>query len=293
MYEHIYHLSGGTHVKLLDRVIELRNGYIWLQNAHSTASVQVQTSNAVSEFDKGEFIVTYVPTASKTSLLVLNGEAKFFNSAEEELYQNVASSQFSFIDPEYENGSPRAPTAIGYESFHQIVSLFTVKTQTAGVEKFYAVSHAVKMENPEVNREFDSVVTSVVNKVELKKTIFIPKKDTTSRSIASVAPVISTDEAMTYYKKVQTKKKKISIAPVLVFGSRNISPVVKPKEPERKTAAYVPVKASSVVIKKPQLEDEFSKSFQKNYQQQPKHNSEVNRLIDELESYSSEYRKKY
>jgi hypothetical protein len=291
MYEHIYHLSGGTHVKLLDRVVELRNGYIWLQNAHSTASVQVQTSNAVGEFQKGEFIVSYVPTTSKTSLLVLNGEAKFFNSAEEELQQNVASAQFSFIDPEYENGSPRTPTAIGYDSFHQIVSLFTVKPQTAGVEKFYAVAPEVKKEAQNETAVVKREIASVTTRVELKKTIFIPMKSETSRSVASVAPVVAPDEALSYYKKMQNKKKNVA-APIIVFGSRKVAPVVKTSAPVRKTASY-PAQIAPAPVK-PQIEDdEFTKSFRRNYQQQPKHSNEVNRLIDELESYSSEYRKKY
>jgi hypothetical protein len=289
MYEHIYHLSGGTHIKLLDRVIELRSGNIWLQNAHSTASMQVQTSNAVGEFQKGEFIVTYIPTTSKTSLLVLNGEAKFSNSAEEELFQNVASAQFSFIDPEYENGSPRTPTAIGYESFHQIVSLFTVKPQTAGIEKFYSNSTPEKNVTTEVKRE----VASVPGKVELKKTIFIPLKTEIKRDIASVKPAPANDEALSYYKKIQTKKKPIMITPVTVYGrsvstfSPKVKSLKKTTKPARTTASYPDNTPSRVE------DDEFAKSFRQNSQKQSKHTNEVNRLIDELESYSNQYRKKF
>jgi hypothetical protein len=83
------------------------------------------------------------------------------------------------------------------------------------------------------------------------------------------------------------------ITPVTVYGrsvstfSPKVKSLKKTTKPARTTASYPDNTPSRVE------DDEFAKSFRQNSQKQSKHTNEVNRLIDELESYSNQYRKKF
>ena len=120
---HIFHVNGGSLVKLFDGIVELKNGHIWVQSNNKQRGL-INTSNSVGVFNEGEFIYSFDNISGKTQLLVLTGEVKFSNAIEPELQTNIASGYFSLIDPKYENGIPRGATKVGLQSYKEMKSVF-------------------------------------------------------------------------------------------------------------------------------------------------------------------------
>lgn len=132
-YDHIYHLSGGGHLVVFNNLIELKEGYLWVQGLKYDelhGPLRVTTANAVVESTEGESIVSFDVYTGKTQLLAIKGDFVFKNSLMEMMQLTLSEGQFSFIHNDHESGRPRKPTPIGYSSYQKITGLFD------GVEPF-------------------------------------------------------------------------------------------------------------------------------------------------------------
>ena len=123
-FDHKYHLAPGSHIKLLNRIIELKTGYLWIKSDGDQKGFSVQTANAKVSYNQGEGIVTYDTLSGKTQLLVVQGDMDFSNILLDENRVTVSDAMFSFLSGDMENTSPRAPTSVGQASFSKMVSLF-------------------------------------------------------------------------------------------------------------------------------------------------------------------------
>lgn len=313
-HEHKVHLSGGSQISVMNKMIELKNGNIWIQSAVNTPGFTVQTSNAISSYSDSEFIVNYDVTKLSTQLMVISGSVKFSNLLEEDLSYDVAAGNFTFIDQNFEKGFPRVPTLIGYESYNNLVSIFE------GVKP--------------TNKSLPSVLAKQDLKNDLKKV-----KNISSRKIASVAknqdssskiifirakkvirlPASADVSGYKYFEHVNKKSSKKykpfkgDTIEVRVFGEPfqkstvNVipSPVSDPiVAPEVKVLAIeakdrIPSSIPKVEVPDPApakvslKQDNFEQDLVKQYADQKRHSNEVNDLIDELKTFSKDFKKNY
>lgn len=120
-----FHLSGSGHIKILNRLIELKRGYLWVQASRPGQPISVQTANSQSDIESAEAIISFDSVTGKSQVLTVTGEVNFSNILEAHLKLVLGPGQFSFVDAQYEKGVPRKPTPVGYTSFKKIVGLFS------------------------------------------------------------------------------------------------------------------------------------------------------------------------
>ncbi|MGB0452081.1 MAG: hypothetical protein ACPGJV_00080 [Bacteriovoracaceae bacterium] len=128
-YEHRYHISGAAHLKVFNRMVELKAGYLWLVTGGKPHGYQVQTANGVLSYEQGEGVISFDPYVGKTQFLNVKGEFQFGNIVQQDIKTSVREGHFSYIDNSDEDSSgsggvPRRPTPIGYKSFQKIMGIF-------------------------------------------------------------------------------------------------------------------------------------------------------------------------
>lgn len=126
-YDHVYHLAGGGHIALYNNLVELREGYFWVQSLKFDplhGPLRVTTANGVVENREGECIVSFDGHSGKTQLLAIKGDFVFKNALMEMKNLTLGEGQFSFIHNDHEEGRPRRATPIGYASYQKVTGLF-------------------------------------------------------------------------------------------------------------------------------------------------------------------------
>ncbi len=126
-YDHVYHLAGGGHIALYNNLLELKEGYLWVQSLKYDplhGPLRVTTANGVVETTEGESIVSFDSYSGKTQLLAIKGNFVFKNALMEMKYLTLSEGQFSFIHNDHEEGRPRKATPIGYASYKKVTGLF-------------------------------------------------------------------------------------------------------------------------------------------------------------------------
>lgn len=265
-YDATYHLTGGSHLKLFNQSVQLKKGKSWVQSTNTKYPLALTTANGNVSFSKGEFITTFDQMTNRTQVLVVNGEAEVSNVLDQNMKYTVAAGMFTMVDPEVENGTPRAPTKVGLASLEKALG------------EFKGLPEAIKATPVEATR----TIASVSEEAPVKKgeIIFI----TSTRMPASVTP----GSAANYYKKALKKKSPAVDAapvPIKIYGTawKKTETVEAPRSP-----ASIQVLAPTVpkIITPTMKNDpEFTESLKTHSTQQPKYSKELQSLIDELKSY--------
>ena len=257
-YDATYHLTGGSHVKFFDKSVQLKRGKTWIQSTSSRYPLALTTANGHAAFGKGEFITTFDQLSSRSQVLVVNGDVEVSNILDKDMKQTISAGSFTIVDPEVDNGSPRAPTKVGLSSLNGALAEFKQVPATV-------VAPA---------RAIASVEENEVRKGEI---IFIKS----SRMPASVK-----GSAHTYYKqKLPAKKHQASHAPIRFFGvtmAPQAAPIlVAPRAPASIGRVVLAQKTASMW----KIDQEFGDTLKKEVAAQPKHSKELDSLIEELKSY--------
>jgi hypothetical protein len=314
---HVLHLSSGTHIKFLNKMIELKSGNLWIQSMKSTGALEVQTPNSIGKLKQAEVIYSFDDYYNRSQVMVINGSMTFANIMEEELKYEIGTGKFSILENKQNDGIPRQPTSVGKHSFGRIVSLF--QDIKAG-NKFYmpkvqkkVVPQPKKMPEPVLNREIASVKK---NNAQIIFIDSVAKPVLRNPASADGKPVGAAD----YYKSLHQKKPKKSAVEktgkevnVRVFGpvvlekvpvqAKAVKPFIKKEvQPEgpiviksKREPASVPTKVSEKtnLVQELKRSSVFEKSLQNEVQQQKRHTQERNKLIDELKSFDQAYKKEY
>jgi hypothetical protein len=281
-YDHEVHLSGGSHIKLGKKEFQLKRGSLWVQSYSRENPSMIKTANSIVGFIFGEAIVSFDSKTGKTQLFSMEGTFSFSNILKLDVQTRVDSGHFSFVDPKYNEGVPRAPTKIGYQSYHAVTADFSNIEKMSG--KDFQMS-AAKTPNKEtlVNQMVKPMLNNnpktpgVITFISSTR----PKK-TAKRGIASLS------SGSKNYRK--TKKK--SGVKVRIFGGSQSAPSrsqYKAPKSQGRNPASMP--SASQSVNGPSTE--FRNAFQQEYQDQKKHTGAVNSLIDELKSYKVDYHKEY
>jgi hypothetical protein len=258
-YDATYHLIGGTHLKFFDRSAQLKRGKTWIQCMNGRFPLALTTANGHANYWKGEFIATFDQATSRSQFLVVNGDVEVSNVLDRDLKYTVAAGTFTMVDPEVEDGVPRAPTKVGLASLNTAIAEFK--------------------KVPEINKEPTKPARAIASVEETPVTkkgeiIFIQ----TNRLPASVS-----GGAYKYFSK-KVKKESFSHAPIRYFGSRigqKPAPVAIPRAP----ASVAPISISPQKTASKPLDPEFEESLKRKVTEQPKFPKELNSLIEDLKSY--------
>ncbi|MCO4792871.1 MAG: hypothetical protein KC493_04110 [Bacteriovoracaceae bacterium] len=313
-FDHQYHISGSSHIKMVSNGIELRRGYLWIQSYRKDNGKQfsVQTANAFTQFGYGEGIISFDPHSSKSQLLVMKGNFLFSNLMHKNMPLSVDDGHFSFLSNEVDNGAPRQSTPVGFASFKKVTTLFDgIKSMDKGDRGVKANLAATKSSQSKAKRTIASTKTLPIPGT----VIYVKsKKSHTRRTPASASSNDKTSLLKFYYSKVGKAKGKNSLkksgVPVKVWGSKSwkrtpastpkkTSPKVKrqerPKYPEPPSKSVRKRrKPASISIKQVEIkEDDFEKGLSKQYKKQMRHSSEVNGLIRDLKSYDKDFKTAY
>ncbi|WP_034721751.1 hypothetical protein [Bacteriovorax sp. DB6_IX] len=304
-YDHTYHLSGSAHATILNKMIELRSGYLWTQSHENSENhFHVQTVNATVSYTHGEFVVSYDSESGKTQLLSIKGTHLFKNNNHEFLKEEISAGKFSFIIENYENGAPRVPTPIGSNAYTAVLSLFDdirpmqkSKSAVEEIEKF----PSRPMEKAAKGR----MVASVESKDKATGGSLIilreKKEDRSKRddSLLNFYKSKVTTLAKKYKKKPYKFKpeyNKKSNAVVKVYGVKKQRVPASKKVTIYKAKAESARKPASMVELNPQVKvktNAFETSLMKEYKKQMRHSNEINSLIKELKSYDQDYNEAY
>jgi hypothetical protein len=313
---HLFHINGGSLVKLYNGILELKNGHVWVQSKSDEKGL-FNTSNSIGQYGKGQFIYSFDNISGKTQLLVLKGTVKFSNALEPTLFTKISSGHFSLIEQNYENGLPRAPTKVGLKSYKQMKNTFAnfESLQNNEIEKMLWGQPVVKK-----SRSIASVGTSRNTKqapVKAGRIITIRTiRGGGSRVPASAGP-------MEYYQNLKKKEawkfkpmKSKNVAPVRYFGeswknkkattahqmvktqintkqnTKVHSAKIAKKTPQTKTSR-VPASVGKSQLIQDLKRSDFEKSLTIGADKDKRHSNEVNNLIDELKSYKKDFKKDY
>ena len=320
----VYHLSGGSQVKVFAKLLEIQKGNVWVSSNKVDSIGTISTGNSVVKYTQGQFIYSFDNYGSKSQVMVLTGNVQLSNSVEPGLLVEVPAGHFSFVDNEVNNGMPRGATRVGLSSYKSARGLFVgnelIKHNT------YDKAFMGKSSTPK--REIASVKESSPKK--MGKILFIKS---TKRKPASAGPSI-----MKYYKSVVNHKPKVKKVPKVemrVFGLNGVTKSVSKKVVTKKTEEPVVLEGSffqrriarkkaalaakekaelkrisdqkkkmaQVAVKKARKPASltgyekgasiFEKSLRESEVENRRHSSERNSLIDELESYNKNYKKQY
>lgn len=305
-YDHRFHLSGSGHVKLFNKMAEVKSGYLWLQAPVNQGDYLVQTANSVINAQTGEFIVSFDPTVGKTQLLNVKGRAEFSNALDRMMNVTLLEGHFSYIQNEHNDGYPRKPTPIGFASFKSVTSLFRgiepldgKATSTIGQVPERAVA-SVQVENTPV---MESEVTSQGKIIILRKDNDSVKAEKAQELMKTYQEKINQMSAKTKPKKFVPSYEKPSGVTFRIYG---MGKTTKPKALKVRSIASEKWKApateapsvrapASVGGMAPQINtnNAFEAGMTEQYKQQMRHSQEVNNLIDRLKSIDMDYQKNY
>jgi len=285
-YDATYHLIHGSHLKFFNKSVQLKKGKAWIQSLNARHPLSLTTANGHVAFWKGEFITTFEQASAKTQVLVVNGEVEVSNILDKDMKYNLAAGTFTLVDPEIENGIPRAPTKVGLNSLHTALSEFKTlpqKLQSTTPSEGIAVTEAPSRSIASVPTEASTPV------VESKKgeILFM-----TNGKMAQRVPASASGIAHQYLKKKISKNHhiKLTSAPIAFYGMAPEVSVIKapnldsdrqPASLERKTSLEMPKKVASEVS----MDQEFAETLRINQDSQPKHTKELENLIHDLKSY--------
>lgn len=255
-YDATYHLIGGTHLKFFDRSAQLKRGKAWIQCLNGRFPQALTTANGFANFWKGEFIATFDQSTSRTQFLVVNGDVEVSNVLERDMKYTVPAGSFTLVDPEVEEGLPRAPTKVGLTSLDNALS------------EFKKLPENIKENTPARG-------IASVNEAPTKGEITFIK---TNRLPASVS-----GGAHNYFAK-RVKSPAQSHASIRYFGTA-LKSAWKPAVAPRGPASVAPIVVTPAKFVPKSLDPEFGDSLKRKVSEQPKYPKELNSLIEDLKSY--------
>jgi hypothetical protein len=296
-FDHVYHLAGEGQVQIRPQIIQLHRGYFWIQSLGKHQQIfQVTTANAKLYYSHGHGVLSFDADSGRTQFMSVQGVFGFGNLLQPELDVKVTTGEFSFVDNEFQEGVPRYATAIGRQTFDQVVSLFP------GIKKDHKLAPEYQFLVESKKESAPSRAPASVEEVQAGSIIYIPISKQLSQTQKQRESLIDSYKAKpqgrapaSVTKQPQkTSRAHPSNVEVRVFGSD-----VQAKQSStgtRAPASVAPSSAKQIIqaARSPaslgaQL-DVFEKGLQRQYQQQQPHSDEVNQLLRELKNYQMDLR---
>ncbi len=257
-YDGTFHLTGGSHLKLFDKSVQLKTGKVWVQSMNSRYPLALTTANGQVNYLKGEFIAIFDKPTSRSQVLVVDGEVDVANILDPEMKYSIPSGSFTVVDTEVENGVPRAPTKVGHQSLNAALAEFKSLPVETTVSEGRSIASVIENEAPKKRGEI----------------IFIR-----SHRLPASVP---TEKGS---KKSGKPVERLNPVPIKIYGtswSENEAQVA-PRTPAsvQVIAPTLPKNSASNV----QNHREFNDSLKNESMKQPKFSKELENLIRDLKSF--------
>jgi len=123
-YGHIYHLASGGQVQIMRRLVDLKEGLLWIQTKGEGGVTLLQTANSKVVYGAAEGIVSFSQEKGKTQVLTIRGQFDLSNQLVEDVVVPVPEGHFSFLQKDVDNGIPRNATPVGFDSFKNLTKVF-------------------------------------------------------------------------------------------------------------------------------------------------------------------------
>lgn len=276
--DHRFHLGNASSASVTAKSIELRAGDLWFQSLNKNDEYQIQTANAVVNYQGGEAILSYDSVKGKTQLMVINSMMKLSNLRAPELNLSVGEGLFSFIDNAYDEGAPRDPTPVGEKTFGQLTALFKGITpmdkNSAGIFKDHEAAHPKEaITKVEAGRAIASVTNdadskmmedyknSLLNKTAAKKVVSPKKAVAKNKNLNS--KMVTGAAKLVVHIYGQTSAASASVA--------DAAPQVKSRAPASVLDQDVPAEVLPAIV------NPYSKDYKNQYK-------ESDKLIDDLKN---------
>lgn len=331
-YDHVFYLSGGAHLIVYPNLVELKEGYLWVKSLTYDAlkgPLKITTANALVENRKGEGILSYDSYSGKTQVLSIKGDFELKNIHQEYQWTQVAEGQFSFIQDEYNEGSPRKATPIGYASYKKVTSLFEgvdafdKKKAEQTMKAYPSTAVAPKSRGiASVNEKVDPFEQALRQEQGEQVGHTAPGKITVLKLRDPEHEKAVQQNLMKFYKNKVTElsrpkpKKKWtptygqkSDVKVMIFGrgashatSKRMPASVRPVRPAQtnittqthKMKYRTPASIGGMVpTVNSKANGKFESELVDQYKKQMRHDRDVNDLIDQLKSIDMDYKKEY
>jgi hypothetical protein len=282
-YDHRFHIAGASQVKFLNKIIELRNGYLWVQSGGKHTGFTVQTANALIAYDTDEFVASFEPMNGKSQVLVMKGDVEFANLQDLRAFVSITEGKFSFVMNSVDESSPRSPTEVGYASFQKIAGMF------GGLSPLKdAPTQTIQRNVASVPEQTAKSGEIIYIRAETKKSEATRASELEQLHKSKVTEMVSKIPSK---KKYQSKYTKPSGVTVRVFGlSPRATAKVKSKPAPIIQAPRAP---ASVPEKAINTSNAFESGLIDEYKRQKRHSKEMNNLIDKLQSVDMDYTKSY
>ncbi|MBT7611131.1 MAG: hypothetical protein HN576_15325 [Bacteriovoracaceae bacterium] len=321
-YDHQFHLSNSSHVKLKGDTIQLRSGYLWMQSYRkigANSPFKITTANSISKYTYGESILSFDPVSTKTQLLVIKGKFIFQNIQNELDQIYVEDGLFSYIKTDQNKGGPRASTPVGFSSFKKITSLFNRVAPMGSIDHIVKRENTIAKMNPTLKTapEITPSWKKTSNKREIASSpiksgniIYIHgSKKSDSRFLSKQLKYLGKKHNIRKKKKKVFKHSKVTVR---IYGAdfklkKVPASVTKVKETIKRSKPVIKVvtkKVKALSIRAPasttssstQLNDKgdaFEKGLKKAYKKQTRHSPEINSLIHDLKNYDQDFKTAY
>jgi hypothetical protein len=199
---------------------------------------------------------------------------------------NLPAGTFTMVDPEVENGIPRAPTKVGLNSLQTALTEFKSLPQKLQSPTIEEVAPQVQTQTRAI-ASVEELPETTPGEVKKGEIVFMSNGQMVSRVPASAAGV-----AHQYLRKKISKKKAFPLtnAPIAFYGfapevaavnTSNLDTHRQPASLDKKVSIDMPKKVASDTI----IDQEFAETFRLNQDSQPKHTKELENLIHDLKSY--------
>jgi hypothetical protein len=133
-------LAGNTNVKFYNRVLELRQGHLWIDAQNNLLNeedgkvppslerfkkLMVQTANGSVDIDLSSAVINFNSKTGRTQALSIKGTLSLQNVNFPEKVEKIQTGYFSFIENTILEGVPRDATEIGHGSFMKLMAIFS------------------------------------------------------------------------------------------------------------------------------------------------------------------------
>ena len=260
-YQHQFHITGSSHLKVNKKDTILFEGYLWFRstfpNKISNHDFKIKTANGVIQYNDTEGVVSFDPVKNKTQFLVLRGSNLFYNKVRPGPRYEIKPGMFSLIDSRYVQGVPLKPKPIGLKSYKKLVVLFDNIRPLPNIPGIKDKIQTRSIASIGESNNFQNILNKQLNQQNSKKTGPIPIK--------------------------------INIyAPKSYFLSKpKIAPESNPKS--RKKSSSTKRLPASLAF--PLDTNPFEQALQSRYEDKMRHEKEINSLINNLKSISKDYQK--
>ncbi len=285
-YDATYHLIGGTHLKIFNKSVQLKKGKTWIQSKTKQHSLALTTANGHVDYSSGEFISSFDQTSGRSQVLVVSGDVYVSNVLDRDLRYLIPAGSFTLVDPDVENGVPRAPTKVGLTSLSSALLEFKrlpeeIKTQ-APARAIASVKDEPAKKGEIIFISTNRLPASVNNGPhkyfkKFKKTKMNPQEAYTAAPIKFYGVTVESKEEPVTGVSEETKPTAVP-APVVTKATEEVTPRLPASIP-------APIQEPKKALETKAIDPEFANSLKEQSEMQPKYSKELDNLIHDLTSY--------